>query len=324
MSEDLVLSFDLEGALSSSKSSGGKKDFTRLKVPKEGSLVLRVLPPFGTNHGGLPFKEEAQHWGFLDENGDQKPVDCTYSSEGSCPVCKKYFELKDIADKAKANGATKEEVTALNDEAFKFKSNRHYLLNVVDATDNTVKILEIPKTALDNLLKEISKNVKERRFDPLSLTSGCWFKFYKTGKMFNTEYFVETKKIIKNTEDGEAEFTDKTQIDPELLAKIQEQLTSPEVTGGVLFDIHKLGRVKYTSGQLKAIMDGAPVPKKSSDLVPATVEATTNVYLKKDALTSTPPSVQQSTPQPQTAVSTTNTTSELERLRARSKASAGK
>ena len=323
MSEDLVLSFDLDGALSSSKNGGGKKDFTRLKVPKEGSLVVRVLPPYGVNHGGLPFKEEAQHWGFLDENGDQKPVDCTYSSEGSCPICKKYFDLKDVADKAKANGASKEEVTTLTDEAFKFKANRHYLLNVVDATDSTVKILEIPKTALDNLLKEITKNVKERKFDPLSLTTGCWFKFYKTGKGFSTEYFVETKKIIKDTADGEAEFTDKTPIDSELLEKIQAQLSNPVVGSGVLFDIHKLGKVKYTSGQLKAIMDGAPVPKKATDLVATTVEATTNVYLKKDALTVTH-QVQQSTPQPQTAVSTTNTTSELERLRARSKASSGR
>jgi len=321
MSEDLVLSFDLDGALSSSK-NGGKKDFTRLKVPKDGSLVLRILPPYGVNHGGVPFKEEAQHWGFLDENGDQKPVDCTYSSEGSCPVCKKYFDLKDVADKAKASGATKEDVSLLMDEAFKFKSNRHYLLNVVDATDNTVKILEIPKTALDSLLKEITKNVKERKFDPLSLTTGCWFKFYKTGKMFNTEYFVETKKIIKETADGEAEFTDKTPIDSELLEKIQEQLANPTVTSGVLFDIHKLGKVKYTSGQLKAILDGAPVPKKSTDLVPVTVEATTNVALKKDVLTTT--ETKTTTPTTTPTVSATNATSELERLRARSKASAGK
>ena len=321
MSEDLVLSFDLDGALSSSK-SGGKKDFTRLKVPKDGSLVLRILPPYGVNHGGVPFKEEAQHWGFLDENGDQKPVDCTYSSEGSCPICKKYFDLKDAADKAKASGATKEDVSLLMDEAFKFKSNRHYLLNVVDATDNTVKILEIPKTALDSLLKEITKNVKERKFDPLSLTTGCWFKFYKTGKMFNTEYFVETKKIIKETADGEAEFTDKTPIDSELLEKIQEQLANPTVTSGVLFDIHKLGKVKYTSGQLKAILDGAPVPKKSTDLVPVTVEATTNVALKKDVLTTT--ETKTTTPTTTPTVSATNATSELERLRARSKASVGK
>ena len=49
------------------------------------------------------------------------------------------------------------------------------------------------------MIKKITESVKERKFDPLSLTSGCWFKVYKTGKGFGTEYFVEIKKNIKKT-----------------------------------------------------------------------------------------------------------------------------
>jgi hypothetical protein len=267
MSNEIPLSFSREKNLSGM--SGGRS-FNRLKVPKNGSVVVRILPPYGTNNQGALYSKYTVHWGFMDAEQSPRPVACSYPSERYCPVCDMVRKAKSELEELKRQGVeTGNRYEQLKKTVETFDSKTFFLFNVVDLADGEVKMLELPKTAVSGRGREISPNsllgkiteaIDKRKFDPVSLTTGVWFEISRNGEGINTVYSVDFNRIIKTDADGnEVEALNKTALDESTVNKVKAQIKGDE---GPMYDIHSMYEER-TSLQLKSFIDGAPVPSKS-------------------------------------------------------------
>lgn len=178
---------------------------------KEGDNLYRILPPFGTNHKGLPFAEVSLHWfSTLDDTGKpkQRPLRCSYAVERFCPVCEEANDLYKEKESLLAEyidedtkkvrwDVVPEEVGAkhkqLKNSFDAVKVQRGYFYNALDAS-GVVGVLRLPKTAATKLGEQIKKAIQTYGFNPLSLENGAVFNIIqkKTGpKNYNVEYSVE-------------------------------------------------------------------------------------------------------------------------------------
>lgn len=265
MSMDIA-SFDMEKNFSSP--SGGRS-FNRLKVPKNGTVVVRVLPAYGTGNNGYIYSKHTVHWGFTDADGNARPVACSYPSERYCPVCDMVRQARSETDELRRQGVDsgnryeqlKKTIDTMSPKTF-------YLFNVIDLVDGQVKMLELPKTAARGRGQEISPNsllgkIKEafdkRKIDSVSLTSGAWLEVSRSGEGLNTIYSVDLNRITKlDSEGNEVESINRTPIEESTLSKIVAQLKG---NSGPMYDIHTMYEPR-TSLELKSFIDGAPVPNK--------------------------------------------------------------
>ena len=224
----------------------GKRDIVRFKLA-DGTQLYRILPPFGTNHNNIPSRQIYLHWGHLKKDGKQTPLLCSIATEGHCPICAHVKLQTAKAENLKQLGKTDEsEVVAkyAND----FKAKRSFLLNAVNVKGE-VGILEIPKTAIDELVLLMKSYQNKYGRNPVSLTTGIWFAFTRSGKKFLTEYKVEINKKLITLDDGDT--VEKVDTSP-LPANVVENFAK------LAYDIHKM-YPPVAAADLLEILNGAPV-----------------------------------------------------------------
>ena len=92
-----------------------QREFKRHKV-NPGTSVFRVLPPFGTDHKGYPFKKWMLVWGLVDPTtGRMRPFVSTLPNLNKCPVFEYTNDLKKLSEELKVSGAPKDELKFVND-----------------------------------------------------------------------------------------------------------------------------------------------------------------------------------------------------------------
>jgi len=226
--------------------SSNRRDINRFKVT-EGSHVYRILPPFGTNHKNVPSRKVELHWGFFKKDGKPSPVPCSYATEGYCPICDKVKQMEALANRSKANG-NEEECKAILEDASKIKSKRSFLLNAANK-NGEVGILELTKTAIDQLVELMKQYQNKYGKNPVGLATGVWFVFSRSGKGFNTKYGVEFHKTIITLPDGDqVEKLDNSALAPNIVENFDK----------LAYDIHKM-YAPVSSGDLAKILAGSPV-----------------------------------------------------------------
>lgn len=232
-----------------------KKEWKRFKLT-EGTHTLRILPPFGEESQGYPYKKWFVVWGLNDPSTNKmRPFASPIADEDRCPVYE-YLE----ALKAKAE-ARKEELTAkgLSKDAIKtemadiykvinsLRPRKTFAYNAIDKS-GTVGILELTATAHKQLIALMHGYVQDYGQDPTSLNSskddsGVWFDFIRTGKGLDTEYTVKKAQTKKNI-DGQLVFVD----DREAIS--QNVVDNYDDAGYDVFSIYK----KKSYSELKDIL----------------------------------------------------------------------
>jgi hypothetical protein len=126
-------------------------------------------------------------------------------------------------NRAKDSG-DKEKLKELSENKRNFSRSKKTYYNAVNASGDVV-VLELSKKASDALDKKIVEAVQEKKFDPLSLKTGVWFRFTRTGMSLDTVIEVEFKRI-QLEQDGEIlEKLDRTPLKPETLEGIESKVT---------------------------------------------------------------------------------------------------
>lgn len=241
-----------------------KYDTTKfLSIPKDGKVSVRILPPYKSD--GVATKH-VLHWGLTNDNGKMVPVKCSYHGpERYCPICEHVRtlekELSLYVDKAgNMIGGSKERVETLKETIYSLKPKTGFYMNVVDNTDNQIKVMQVPKTAFEDLVEKMGEYYTQKNTEPFNLQSGVWFTFSRKGKGFSTEYSCDFKKILKKTTDGEdAEVRDTTPLSQELVDTITKQLNGGD---GLMKDLGSLYQTR-SAADLKSFLDGAPVTSGS-------------------------------------------------------------
>lgn len=215
-----------------------QREFKRHKI-NPGTSVFRILPPFGTDHKGYPFRKWMLVWGLVDPNsGRMRPFVSTLSNLNKCPVFEYARDLQALAEEMKVSGASKDEMKFINELIGRIRPKTSFFYNAVDLSGQ-VGVLEIKKTAHDKLKKLMNEYIRDYNQDPTSLNSaeddsGVWFEFSRTGEGFDTEYDVK-KHQTKSKINGQVAFVDNRAPLPESVSTNYEQLA---------YDIHSL----YSTG----------------------------------------------------------------------------
>lgn len=226
--------------------TGTKRDITRFKVT-EGSHIYRILPPFGTDHQRKASRQIQLHWGFYKADGTTSPLPCSYPFEGTCPICNHVKDLEGMADKEKSLGNTETAEGILKDVSG-IKVKRSFLLNAANK-NGEVGVLEIPKTAHDQMIELMREYLNKYGKNPTSLKDGVWFVFSRSGKGFNTTYKVSINKSMVTLEDGDQ--VEKVDRSP-LAQNIQDNYEQ------LAYDIHTMYK-PIKSTDLRRILDGEAI-----------------------------------------------------------------
>jgi hypothetical protein len=190
-----------------------RREWKRHKV-KDGSNVFRILPPFGENSNGYPYRKWQIIWGLQDpESGRARPFASSMTSEKKCPVTEYVQSLKKKAESLKgqlaAAGLTEEEqkerLGALNKLISDLTPKTVYIYNAADKAGE-VGLLELKSTAHKKMKAEMAQYIQDYNQDPTSLNSeetdsGVWFNILRSGLGRDTEYDVKKmqNKIKKPT-----------------------------------------------------------------------------------------------------------------------------
>lgn len=182
---------------------------------KEGSNILRILPPFGEACNGYPYVYWSVIWGLCDPNsGNERPFADCKTTEGKSPVWE-YLDLLRVKVKkietemitaGKSEVEIKEHLKETNTFISRIKPRAVYCYNAADKA-GTAGILEIKSTAHKALLKLMNEYIADYNQDPTSLNSedsdsGVWFDFTRIGVGFDTEYSVKKNQVKVKTDKG--------------------------------------------------------------------------------------------------------------------------
>jgi len=180
------------------------KEWIRHKV-KNGSNVFRILPPFGDNSNGYPYRKWQIIWGLTDPgSGRVRPFAGSLMNEKRDPVVEFVDSLRTRLDEME--GTLK--ARGLDDKAVQkhpkfarlaqfirdLSPKTIYLYNAVDKA-GVVGLLELKATAHKDMKEKMNKYIRDYNQDPTSLNSadddsGVWFDISRTGEKFNTTYTV--------------------------------------------------------------------------------------------------------------------------------------
>jgi hypothetical protein len=211
-----------------------QREFKRHKI-NPGTSVFRILPPFGTDHKGYPFRKWMLVWGLVDPStGRMRPFVSSLQAQNKCPVFEYTRDLQTLAEEMKVSGASKDELKAVNELISRIRPKTSFFYNAVDQAGQ-VGVLEIKKTAHDKLKKLMNEYIRDYNQDPTSLNSeeddsGVWFEFSRTGEGFDTEYDVK-KHQTKSKINGQVAFVDNRTSLPDSVVSNYDQLG---------YDIHSL------------------------------------------------------------------------------------
>lgn len=198
------------------------KEWVRHKV-KNGSNVYRILPPFGDNSNGYPYRKWQIIWGLADPtSGRVRPYASPLMTEKRCPVMEYVDELKERLSKMdgelKARGLDEKAVRKHPKYERLAKFTRDitpkttYVYNAADKA-GVVGLLELKATAHKDMKTCMNDYIRDYNQDPTSLTSadddsGVWFNVKRSGEGFDTEYKVEKVQNKVKGPTGAVSFVD--------------------------------------------------------------------------------------------------------------------
>ena len=198
-----------------------KKEMTRHKI-NAGDNVLRILPPFGEDADGYPYKRWTLAWLIDPSTGNRRPFASPWSfGHDDCPVGEYVRLLQDKKDKLEQKLAAsdldkseiKEQLKPITETLYAVKAKSTFFYNAVNKAGQ-VGVLELKKSAHDALKKVCSQYINDYGCDPTSLNSdnddsGIWVKITRTGTGMDTEYTVDKNQSkVKNPETGKISFED--------------------------------------------------------------------------------------------------------------------
>ena len=200
-----------------------RKEWKRHKV-KDGHNVYRVLPPFGENSNGYPYRKYQIIWGLIDpESGRARPFASSMTFEKHCPVMEFVNSLKGRAEtmavELKAAGTSEEEVKSrlhgVQELIGSLIPKTVYIYNAADKSGE-VGLLELKSTAHQDMKAKMNQYIQDYNQDPTSLNSadddsGVWFDVVRsnaTGKFRDTKYNVEKVQAKVKDASGKVSFVD--------------------------------------------------------------------------------------------------------------------
>ena len=214
------------------------KEWVRHKV-KSGSNIFRILPPFGDNSNGYPYRKWQIIWGLTDpSSGRVRPYASSLISEKRDPVVEFVDDLRARLDEMegalKGRGMDDKSVQKHPKYARLAKFIRDvspktvYLYNAADKA-GVVGLLELKSTAHKDMKACMNEYIRDYNQDPTSLNSeeddsGVWFNVKRTGEGFDTEYKVEKVQMKQKTGNGPVSFVDDRSPLPEALVQNYDNL----------------------------------------------------------------------------------------------------
>jgi hypothetical protein len=237
-----------------------RKEWKRHKV-KDGHNIYRILPPFGENSNGYPYRKWQIIWGLTDpESGRSRPFASSMTSEKRCPITEFVYSLKARAEtmtaELKAAGTSEDETKArlkdLQDLISNMIPKTVYVYNATDKAGE-VGLLELKSTAHKDMKTKMNEYINDYNQDPTSLNSadddaGVWFDVIRsneTGKFRDTKY--EVKKVqtkVKGT-NGAVSFVDDRSPLPDSIVENYENMA---------YDLSAIYQTK-TYDELQAVLD---------------------------------------------------------------------
>jgi len=216
-----------------------RKEWKRHKV-KDGHNIYRILPPFGENSNGYPYRKWQIIWGLIDpESGRARPFASSMTFEKRCPVTEYVNQLKDRAESMatalKAAGSTDEDVKArlhgLQELIGNLVPKTVYVYNAADKSGE-VGLLELKSTAHQDMKSKMNTYIQDYNQDPTSLNgadddSGVWFDVIRsnaTGKFRDTKYNVEKVQAKVKDASGKVSFVDDRSPLPDSIVENYENL----------------------------------------------------------------------------------------------------
>jgi hypothetical protein len=257
-----------------------KKEYVRHKV-NDGDNIYRILPPFGEESNGYPFRKWTIAWLLDPESGRKRPYASPFSfGKDACPVfeyCKAIEAKRDekaaairtrLSEKGMEEEAIKkvlkEKLKVFNDVIWNIKPKKSFFYNAVNKAGE-VGILELKVTAHDKMKKAMSQYIKDYNQDPTSLMSdaddsGVWFKVSRTGKDSDTEYNVEKNQTkVKDPSTGKLRWEDDQEPLSDNVAENYEDMA---------YDLAKLYReISYEDLKAVLLANIAAVCEESPELV---------------------------------------------------------
>jgi hypothetical protein len=216
-----------------------RREIKRHKI-NDGVNIFRVLPPFGEEAEGYPYRRWSIAWLADPESGRNRPYASPWSfGEKECPVGEYAKALQDkresLEKKLASQDLSKEEIRdklkPISEILWKIKPKATYFYNAVNKSGE-VGILELKKSAHDEMKKVMKEYIADYNQDPTSLNSdsddsGLWFKITKTGVRMDTEYKVEKNQIkVKDAATGKLSFQDDQEALPESIVENYDDLAN--------------------------------------------------------------------------------------------------
>lgn len=228
---------------------------TYLPSFKEGSNIVRILPPVGNcAESGTWYAKWKIHFGFKGVPGkDQKegktfvfacPEEGTYNSRlkkfivtKECPECARIRENKAALKKAESEliSKGKDEKTA---RKIVREAKENAALNEFDRVhsmaekvfvngltqDGQIGLLGIPRGVGKEAIELIKAYFAKKQRDPLETSGGFWLNFSKNGQgQFNTEYKVAIHKQEKIVDGETVEVEVKAPLSEEILSRMESE-----------------------------------------------------------------------------------------------------
>lgn len=275
------------------------RDWVRHKI-QDGSNVYRILPPFGDVevHNNYPFRRWVVAWLIDPKLQKRMPFASPFSAGGeACPVHEYSKAIRDKIDARKAelkaagvsDAKIKEELAGLNSVAWDIKLQKSFAYNACDKAGK-IGLLEVKKTAHDDIKAKMMEYIKKFQMDPTSLNhdikedAGIWFNIKKSGSGKDTTYSADFNKKASKDEDGDTVYKNDRSALPENfeeayqnegydLSKIYRQKTYEELFEILLYNIALIAdevpeaanipgfNVGGTVEPLKKVVEEEPVAK---------------------------------------------------------------
>lgn len=187
------------------------KKTVRHKV-QDGDNVYRILPPFGPEANGYPYRKWNVIWGLTDPNsGRVRPYASSSTYEGRCPVYD-YLDILKQKVQLLEGQATEDRIKELNEFISNLRPKSTYSYNASNQSGQ-VGVLELKATAHKKVIGLMDMYIKQYSQDPTSLNSdpadsGVWFNVTRTGKGFDTTYDAFKNQSMSKDENGIPSFKD--------------------------------------------------------------------------------------------------------------------
>ncbi len=208
---------------------GGEKTHW-FKFPKEGgSLILRILPPYGSLRNSKTgwAKYYAIHFGYRDTKGSLRTFQScevvnynTKMVEVADPAVERIKKIKMAQDKAKLEG-NEELVKKLGEQLKIFNVKKAYYMNVMDL-QGKIGVVSIPFRMKEALEAEI-KALQAKGVNPMSANDGRFFVFTRTGFGSNTSHKVSVYKEQMTMNGMQVEVDKKHELTADVAQRIKSE-----------------------------------------------------------------------------------------------------